>query len=329
MMKDCSVLASRPRVAVSACLLGQAVRYDGRDKRCGFVADALARFFELVPLCPEVGIGLGVPRAPLHLVQSARGVRAVGVEDATLDVTRALQDFAQTRLRELADVDGLILKSRSPSCAVSDASIVAPGQGVVGVGMGVFAQQVRALRADLPLVDESALAAVASRAGFVARVYLAQRWRMALAGGLSAPCLQAFHAVHLWVIRAQDPLAFDALLGGLERLSAAALADAARRYGQALQVLMQRPLCARSQAAVLLAMLRESIDTPPQRLVSGLEAFAQGRIAFAKALRMTLSALRQQGDLSAQAACYFASYPADLLDAGPLVLTQDDHRGDL
>ena len=84
-----------PRVGVSACLLGKEVRFDGGHKRCRFITDTLVEHFEFLQFCPEVAIGMGTPRQPVHLVAGAQGIRAIGVRDAGLDVTLPLKLYCQ------------------------------------------------------------------------------------------------------------------------------------------------------------------------------------------------------------------------------------------
>jgi uncharacterized protein YbbK (DUF523 family) len=104
------------RIGVSGCLVGERVRYDGEDKRDAFIADTLGAAFELVPVCPEVAIGMGVPRPPIRLVGDPLHPRALGVDDPALDVTAPLTAYGRRMAVELDDIGAYIFKSRSPSC---------------------------------------------------------------------------------------------------------------------------------------------------------------------------------------------------------------------
>jgi uncharacterized protein YbbK (DUF523 family) len=109
--------AQKIRLGVSACLLGQEVRYDGGHKRDRFLIDTLGPFVEWVPVCPEVEIGLGVPRDTIRLVGDAAAPRLV-VEKTGDDLTARMQRYARARTRELESLDlhGYVLKRGSPSC---------------------------------------------------------------------------------------------------------------------------------------------------------------------------------------------------------------------
>jgi uncharacterized protein YbbK (DUF523 family) len=107
------------RLGVSSCLLGAEVRYDGGHKRDPYLTDVLGDWFDWVPFCPELEIGLGVPRPPIQLVKNRAGLRLVEPVSGKV-LTERMERFAERRLRELKelDVDGFILKSRSPSCGL-------------------------------------------------------------------------------------------------------------------------------------------------------------------------------------------------------------------
>ncbi len=159
----------RIRIAVSSCLIGQRVRYDGGHKRDRYIVQSLARRFDLVAVCPEVAIGMGVPRAPIHLVGGTRAPRAVGVADPSFDVTRKLAVYGQRMARELADVCGYIFKARSPSCGLAGVRITGR-RGVARAGRGIYARAFLAIRPRLPAIEEGALRDPKRRARFIERV---------------------------------------------------------------------------------------------------------------------------------------------------------------
>jgi len=164
----------KPRVGVSACLLGDAVRWDGGHKRDA-VVDVLGPYVQWVAVCPEVELGLGVPRPPIDLVGDPGAPRLI-VASSGADITARMRAFADTRLDELArlELDGYVLKRRSPSCGLDDA----PVGGVPGsVAAGLFAAALRARFPDLPLADEGQLADAATRERFVARITARARHR--------------------------------------------------------------------------------------------------------------------------------------------------------
>jgi uncharacterized protein YbbK (DUF523 family) len=162
-------MTDRPRVGVSRCLLGDEVRYDGGHKREPLLIDALRDVVEWVPVCPEVEVGMGVPREPVHLVRESRGVHLRGVESGR-DWTEPMKTWARQRIAELETLDlaGFVLKARSPSCGVRDVPL--HGAGPPERGRGLFARILAELVPSLPVADEEDLRDPAARAWFIDRV---------------------------------------------------------------------------------------------------------------------------------------------------------------
>ncbi len=158
----------RPTVGVSACLLGHKVRYDGTDKRHTAICDSLGGLLDLQGFCPEVAIGLPVPRPPIQVVEVAGSQRVRGVAAPHQDVTAALRQYADTLPETL---DGFILKARSPSCGPGNTPLHDPTGQVTGLTDGAFAARLRRRFAGLPLCCEEDLESDESRAAFVIAVY--------------------------------------------------------------------------------------------------------------------------------------------------------------
>ena len=170
-------MSARIRIAVSSCLLGSEVRYDGGHKYSAHIVATLGKQFDLVPFCPEVAIGLGVPRAPLRLVQGLHGARARGIADPTLDVTDRLAAYAKTVAAELHDVSGYIFKARSPSCGTENVPVHDANGTPVAAGAGIYAATLRALLPELPIEDEERLMDPVIRENFIDRVLIYHRSR--------------------------------------------------------------------------------------------------------------------------------------------------------
>ena len=162
------------RLGVSACLLGEPVRYDGGHKRNAAIVELLGSRFSWVPVCPEMEIGLGVPREPVRLMGDPHAPRMLGAISSR-DLTREMSAYARRRARELAalDIAGYVLKSASPSCGLRDVPVWSGGDGATGAsrpGRGLFAAALAAAWPALPIVEEGDLAQPAERETFVARV---------------------------------------------------------------------------------------------------------------------------------------------------------------
>ena len=179
------------RIGISACLLGEPVRYDGGDKRDAFITNVLARHVGLVALCPEVG----VPREPIQLLERSNGLRAITTADKALDVTTALRTYGARMSRELGNISGYIFKSRSPSCGIGDVPIYRQSRRrPARKGTGLYAYEWIDRRPLLPVEDEARLRDARIRDNFLERIFFYHRWRTLCAPGLSMQRLHKFHA---------------------------------------------------------------------------------------------------------------------------------------
>jgi uncharacterized protein YbbK (DUF523 family) len=144
-------------VAISACLLGESVRYDGRNKFQPDLIDSLRLHFELVALCPEVAIGLGVPRNPLQLVKDSAEVRALDDQEPRHDVTDLLNCYGCEIAISKTELCGYIFKARSPSCGLGTTPLFDIKGQVIGKTNGIFANAIIATKKVLPMADEEQL----------------------------------------------------------------------------------------------------------------------------------------------------------------------------
>ncbi|MGQ9424868.1 DUF523 domain-containing protein [Gilvimarinus sp. F26214L] len=144
-------------IGLSACLSGSPVRYDGTDKRQDLVLDTLGAHAQLASVCPELEAGLGVPRPPVELIATSTGVRALGVDNVSLDVTEALVVTADRYVANQSDaLSGFIFKSRSPSCG-SGSTPVRYADGRTELDSGLFARALQSSAPWLACVEETQL----------------------------------------------------------------------------------------------------------------------------------------------------------------------------
>lgn len=165
-------IASLPKVGVSACLLGQLVRYDGGHKLQG----DMVRYFEhkvlWVTVCPEVECGLPIPRDPMHLQGVVENPSLV-VSSTGEDLTEKFRTWLQVSLPRLLDekLSGMILKSKSPSCGMEDIPVFSDGSRTDwDSGRGLFAGAFMASFPDIPIVDEAALRSTEAMVEFYQQV---------------------------------------------------------------------------------------------------------------------------------------------------------------
>jgi len=148
--------ADRPRVGISTCLLGQNVRYDGQPAHDQVLQDALGRLVEWVPVCPEVELGLPVPRPPIRLCGDPRQPRLLVAETGE-DLTRQMEDWARSRVSGFENLAGFVLKCRSPSCGLRRVKVYDQRDEYQRVGTGLFARALLERFPDLAVEEDESL----------------------------------------------------------------------------------------------------------------------------------------------------------------------------
>jgi uncharacterized protein YbgA (DUF1722 family)/uncharacterized protein YbbK (DUF523 family) len=202
----------RLRVGISACLLGQEVRYDGGHKRDPFLTDTLGQFVEWVPVCPEVELGLGIPRESIRLEGDPTAPRLRAPKSGK-DHTAAMQRLARARVDVLArqDLVGYVLKKDSPSCGMERVRVYGEGGRPLRTGVGTFARVLMERLPLLPVEEEGRLHDPALRENFVERLFAYARWRAFTTERATRGGLVRFHTAHKLTLLAHSPAAYRRL----------------------------------------------------------------------------------------------------------------------
>lgn len=279
-----------PRIGISRCLLGDAVRYNGGHKRDPLLVSTLGRFVEWVPVCPEVDVGMGTPREAIHLVAAADGVPSAGRPVRLLGVTSrrdwtlSMSAFAVRRTRELAALDlaGYVLKTGSPSCGLEGVRVHDPDGQAIGHGRGLFAEALLHAAPNLPVEEDERLHDPHRLDHFLERVRAYQRLRTLLAGRWSRGRLVRFHTAHKLQLLSHSRTHYAALgrlVADGARMPRAALAAAyARRFMTALAT----PATPGRHADVMthaLGHLKRLVDTGDRdALLAAIDGYRRGQV---------------------------------------------------
>ncbi len=275
-------------VGVSACLLGERVRYDGGHKRDARIVETFGEHFDFHSFCPEFEIGLGVPRKPIHLVAGEGGaIRCVQLDDPRVEHTRALAECVAARHGRIATLCACILKKNSPSCGPSGVPVWR-GKAQAAESGGIFAAALTKAFPWMPVADEQELVSPAAGANFIQRVFVLRRWQGLIRGGAGIAALTRFHARHKLMIMSHDPASYPRLgrlLAGARGDDPAAVAE---RYLRGLMAALKRPADRGRQTNTLLHVLGhlKGKITPGQRreLIRTIGDFHQGRLPLTAAI---------------------------------------------
>ncbi len=195
-------------VAVSACVLGDNVRFDGGHKRSAFVDVHLSKHFKLMPICPEVGMGMPVPRPPIRVTQSGDAHKLTDSRDVQIDHTEKLNDFYQGQVSKISKIDGYIFAAKSPTCGIERIKVYDEQGGLIHrKGMGLFVQHLVKDFPHLPIEEDGRLNDQGLRESFITRVYVHQHFRhdVQQREEYKARDLVEFHSKHKLLVMAYSP----------------------------------------------------------------------------------------------------------------------------
>ena len=278
------------RIGVSACLLGNNVRFDGGHKRNRFLTDTLAGHFSFVPYCPEVAIGMGTPREPIRLTGSPEQPSAVGVKHPELDVTQPLADYGKKVAAGIDELCGFIFKKDSPSCGMTRVKVYNEHGMAERTGTGVFAREI--MRADplLPVEEEGRLNDAGLCDSFVTRVYVYARWKAMHRSGLTRAALIEFHAGHKLLVMAHSVTVYRELGRLLSDLDRGDLEATASIYIRKLIEALVKPATRKLHTNVLqhlLGYLKKDLDGLYRAdLADTIDGYHRGDFPLAVPVRM-------------------------------------------
>ena len=290
----------KPRLGVSACLLGKNVRYDGGHKRDPFCVDVLGDFVEWVPVCPEVEVGMPVPRPTIRLVGKAAAPRLVA-ERTGQDWTAPMQAWAEARVEALAaeDLSGFVLKKDSPSCGMTRVRVHRPKGGPPSRdGAGAFARVLLARLPLLPVEEEGRLHDPLLRESFIERIFAFARWKALLEGGLTRGRLVEFHTAHKLALMAHSPDGYRKLGPLVAGAKGKPLAEVAEAYGALFMRSLAAPATRGRHQNVLqhMAGYFKRLEGPERKeLEEVVRDYGRGHVPLVVPLTLFRSAVRRHG----------------------------------
>ena len=190
-------------IGISSCLVGEKVRFDGGHKQNRYIIDTLGQYFRFRPFCPEMAIGLSIPRESIRLVSIDGRTEAIGNKHADRNFTRALIEIAQDQSNWHQQIFGYIVKKDSPSCGMERVRLY-QGDNARREGVGLYTATLMRNFPALPVEEEGRLADPVLRENFVKRVFVYKRWHDLCAGGLDWAGLTDFHARHKLILYAHN-----------------------------------------------------------------------------------------------------------------------------
>ena len=304
------------RIGISSCLLGHEVRYDGSHKHDRYITGTLGRYFQFVPVCPEVECGLPVPREPMRLVGDSEAPRLVTVRSG-IDRTELMRQWAEKRVRELEkeDLCGFIFKSRSPSSGMERVKVYDRHNVPRPVGVGLFARAFMERLPLLPVEDEGRLQDPVLRENFIEAVFVYRRWRALLAAPTAAGLME-FHTTHKLLLRAHSEKHYRELGRIVARAGDSPLDDLLAAYQEGLMAAMRLKPTVKKHANVLLHMMgyfKKALSGDEKReLLEVIDSFKDGTVPLIVPITLMNHYIRKYGEPYLGRQHYLSPHPTEL-----------------
>jgi uncharacterized protein YbgA (DUF1722 family)/uncharacterized protein YbbK (DUF523 family) len=269
------------KIGVSSCLLGEKVRWDGEHKQDLFVKNLLGQFFEWVPTCPEVEIGMGIPRESVRLTGNHESPHLVGNTTRT-DWTRRMNRYSKKRSAELAKLNlcGYIFKSRSPSCGIARIKVYGDNGNATSKGRGLFANAFMQKYPLVPVEDEDRLHDARIRENFITRVFAYHRLAQLVNDRMSRKMLVDFHTKHKFLLLAHSRKHCDSLGKLVANAKQDSYSKLKRRYAEAFMQTLSIKTTAKKNANVMYHMLgffkKLLPEVEKQELIEVIEDYRKG-----------------------------------------------------
>lgn len=309
------------KIGTSACVMGEKVRYDGGHKRSAFVVNQLPAHYKLIPFCPEVGIGMTVPRPAIQLREIDGQIALVDSKTGKQDYTAPMNDYFIRNEEKLGQLDGYILASKSPSCGMERIKVHdAEGKQLRRDGRGLFAARLKKCFPNMPVEEDGRLNDTGLRESFFARVHAYSGFKKDVLEVLTPASLVEYHTRYKYLVLAYNPKIYyelGPLVAGCGNVrddkEFVALAD---QYLTMMMVAMSRATSRKKHANVLMHLqgfFKKELDKESkQELTQSIDNFHKGYVPLLAPLTLINHYLLEFPDPFLNKQMYLKPFPLEL-----------------
>jgi uncharacterized protein YbgA (DUF1722 family)/uncharacterized protein YbbK (DUF523 family) len=303
-------------IGISSCLLGEEVRFDTGHKHNSYITGTLGKYFTFRSFCPEMAIGLGVPRETLRLVMREDGIHCIGNKTPSLDVTERMIENAREQQPWQGELCGYILKKDSPSCGMERVRVY-KGEMPTRHGTGLYARVLMQNFPNLPVEEEGRLGDPVLRENFIKRVFIFRHWRDLREEGLTTHRLMEFHAQYKFILMSHDQNLARALGRRLAEASREPVEQTAHWYFSEMMEIMKIRATRKNHVNVLQHLqgfLKQEIDSEDkQELVETIDNYRRGQLPLIVPVTLLRHHFRRHPHEFVSMSKYLDPHPAELM----------------
>ncbi len=311
-------MEQRLMLGISSCLLGHKVRYDGGHKYDSWLVESLGNYVDYIPVCPEVGCGLPVPREAMRLVGDSINPRLL-TQKTGIDHTQKMQDFCKRAITELKDKQlcGFVFKSKSPSSGMERVKVYPLSGGAASkTGVGIFARSFMEAFPLLPVEEEGRLHDPVLRENFIERIFIMHRWLNLLHNTPAISGLMDFHTRHKLLIMAHSPVHYRSMGALVARSSELPLSEVLSEYHQQLMTGTKKPATPARHQNVLLHIMgyfkKDLSAFEKAELVELIDQYKKGLVPLIVPVTLLNHYVRKYGKEYLAKQLYLKPHPVEL-----------------
>jgi len=303
-------------IGISSCLLGEEVRYNGGHKRSRVCLDQLGSIFDYRPYCPEVAVGLGIPREAIRIVDMDNQHRVVGTKTDSIDVTDELLEYGKSVGEVTKGFSGYVLMKNSPSCGLYSAKVYRNSSPLPGKFSGLFVRGLKEVNPLLPLEEEGRLNDPVLRENFVAWVSAYHDWRMTIADNPSPKLLVEFHSRYKYLVMSHSQQSYKALGQLVAGVGGADFEQCVRDYIELLMKTLKKPANRKGHVNTLqhiVGYLRDKVEPDVRKELNDIiTSYRMEHVNLSVPATMLNHYLRRYGSDYINAQVYLNPYSDDL-----------------
>ncbi|BBB26741.1 YbgA family protein [Amphritea japonica] len=304
-------------VGISACVMGEEVRFNGGHSQSRICRNQLASHFNYQAFCPEVAAGFGIPRPTMRLIGEPESPTLTYTKDPEQDLTEQLKSAIQPILKKCSGLDGFILKKDSPSCGMERVKVYqSSGYPHAQRGSGLFAKALMERYPNLPIEEDGRLNDPCLRENFVMRVFAHHNFRTEV---LEQPCLHnliQFHSSYKYLLMAHNQTAYKTLGKMLAVAHLEPLESLLPTYHQQFMAAIKTPASRGSHCNVMqhiMGYLKRSVDSHVRRdILKTFEQYRLGEVNLIAPMTLLSHYINQKGSEYIRTQRYLEPYPSHL-----------------
>ncbi|WP_104047267.1 YbgA family protein [Vibrio jasicida] len=310
-------MESSIKVGISSCVLGERVRFDSGHKISNFVTKELDGYFSFVPVCPEVGVGMSVPRPTIRLVSNEERIALVETKNPDNDHTDNMLTYSENKVNELQSEQlcGYIVCAKSPTCGMERVKVYSKNNAAKE-GIGLYTRTLMEKMPWLPVEEDGRLNDPVLKENFITRIYCLNDFYESMGGEPTRGKIIAFHSRYKLTLMAHHPESYRSLGRLVADVASYEIDDFYNEYRLGLMKALQNRASRKNNTNVLMHLQgyfkRSLTGQEREELATVISDYRTGLLPLLAPLTLIKHYLNTYPDEYLQQQKYLEPYPQEM-----------------